>query len=115
MYQNMLVVIDPNQDDQPALRELFIYINGLVAKLKPFCRSRLLIRNDHPALSGRTYRYASGVISQRTAWIHEQAKYYLNAAFPLKLKWSGITVLSKPSFRSDQRRARFGAKNGAPT
>ena len=38
MYQNMLVVIDPNQDDQPALR-LFIYINGLVAKLKPFCRS----------------------------------------------------------------------------
>ena len=34
MYQNMLVVIDPNQDG-----ELFIYINGLVAKLKPFCRS----------------------------------------------------------------------------
>lgn len=39
MYQNMLVVIDPNQDDQPAFGELFIYINGLVAKLKPFCRS----------------------------------------------------------------------------
>lgn len=35
MYQNMLVVIDPNQH----CGELFIYINGLVAKLKPFCRS----------------------------------------------------------------------------
>ncbi|VFT69520.1 universal stress protein E [Escherichia coli] len=40
-----------------------------------------------------------GVISQRTAWIHEQAKYYLMLAFPLKLKWSGITALLKPSFR----------------
>ncbi len=39
MYQNMLVVIDPNQTTNQHCGELFIYINGLVAKLKPFCRS----------------------------------------------------------------------------
>ncbi len=55
-----------------------------------------------------------GVISQRTAWIHEQAKFISMLAFPLKLKWSGITVLSSHHSGSDQRRARFGAKNGAP-
>ncbi len=27
-----------------------------------------------------------GVISQRTAWIHEQAKYYLNAGVPIEIK-----------------------------
>lgn len=37
MYQNMLVVIDPNQDDQPAFGEQFICINGLAAKLKLSC------------------------------------------------------------------------------
>lgn len=37
MYQNMLVVIDPNQDDQPALRRAVICINGLAAKLKLSC------------------------------------------------------------------------------
>lgn len=36
MYQNMLVVIDPNQTINQHYGELFIYINGLVAKLKLF-------------------------------------------------------------------------------
>lgn len=39
MYKNMLVVIDPNQTINQHYGELFICINGLVAKLKPFCRS----------------------------------------------------------------------------
>ena len=38
MYQNMLVVILTRTTNQHC-GELFIYINGLVAKLKPFCRS----------------------------------------------------------------------------
>lgn len=38
MYQNMLVVIDLTRTINRHYGELFIYINGLVAKLKPFCR-----------------------------------------------------------------------------
>lgn len=57
-----------------------------------------------------------GVISQRTAWIHEQAKYYLNAGVPIEIK---VVWHNRPFEAiiqgSDQRRARFGAKNGAPT
>lgn len=37
MYQNMLVVIDPNQDDQPALRRAVYLHHGLAAKLKLSC------------------------------------------------------------------------------
>lgn len=38
-YQNMLVAIDPNQTINPRYGVLCIYINGLVAKSKRFCRS----------------------------------------------------------------------------
>lgn len=39
-YQNMLVAIDPNQDDRSRHYDvLCIYINGLAAKSKRFCRS----------------------------------------------------------------------------
>ncbi len=34
-----------------------------------------------------------GVISQRTAWIVGRQNIISMLAFPLKLKWSGITVL----------------------
>ncbi len=40
-----------------------------------------------------------GVISQRTAWIHEQAKYYLNAGVPIEIKVVWHNRPSKPSFR----------------
>ena len=36
MYQNMLVVIDPNRDDQPALRRAVYLHQRIAAKLKPF-------------------------------------------------------------------------------
>ena len=93
MYQNMLVVIDPNQDDQPALRRAVYLHQRIGGKIKAFLpiydfsyeMTTLLSPDERTAMR-------QGVISQRTAWIHEQA-------FPLKLKWSGITVLSKPSFR----------------
>ncbi len=35
-YQSMLVVIDPNQDDQPALRRAVYLPTGLVDASKPF-------------------------------------------------------------------------------
>lgn len=86
MYQNMLVVIDPNQTINQHYGELFIYINGLVAKLKllpiydfSYEMTTLLSPDERTAMR-------QGVISQRTAWIHEQAKYYLNAGVPIEIK-----------------------------
>jgi universal stress protein E len=40
-YQSMLVVIDPNQDDQPALRRAVYLHQRLVDASKPFCRSMI--------------------------------------------------------------------------
>ncbi len=78
-YQNMLVAIDPNQDDQPALRRA-IYINWIGGKIKAFLpiydfsyeMTTLLSPDERTAMR-------QGVISQRTAWIREQAKYYLGS------------------------------------
>ncbi len=100
MYQNMLVVIDPNQDDQPALRRAVYLHQRIGGKIKAFLpiydfsyeMTTLLSPDERTAMR-------QGVISQRTAWIHEQQNIISMLAFPLKLKWSGITVLSKPSFR----------------
>ena len=36
MYQNMLVVIDPNQDDQPALRRAVYLHQRIGGKIKAF-------------------------------------------------------------------------------
>ena len=96
MYQNMLVVIDPNQDDQPALRRAVYLHQRIGGKIKAFLpiydfsyeMTTLLSPDERTAMR-------QGVISQRTAW----QNIISMLAFPLKLKWSGITVLSKPSFR----------------
>lgn len=37
MYQNMLVVIDPNQDDQPALRRAVYLHQRIGGKIKASC------------------------------------------------------------------------------
>ncbi|MDN4391196.1 universal stress protein UspE, partial [Citrobacter portucalensis] len=36
MYKNMLVVIDPNQDDQPALRRAVYLYQRIGGKIKAF-------------------------------------------------------------------------------
>ncbi len=100
MYQNMLVVIDPNGTTNQHCGELFIYINGLVAKLKPFLpihdfsyeMTTLLSPDERTAM-----RQASSASVQPGSTSRQNIISML--AFPLKLKWSGITVLSKPSFR----------------
>ncbi|WP_233275845.1 universal stress protein, partial [Salmonella enterica] len=76
MYQNMLVVIDPNQDDQPALRRAVYLHQRIGGKIKAFLpiydfsyeMTTLLSPDERTAMR-------QGVISQRTAWIREQAKY----------------------------------------
>ncbi len=42
-YQNMLVVIDPNQDDQPALRRAVYLHQRIGTASKPFCRSMIFL------------------------------------------------------------------------
>ena len=87
MYQNMLVVIEPNQDDQPALRRAVYLHQRIGGKIKAFLpiydfsyeMTTLLSPDERTAMR-------QGVISQRTAWIHEQAKYYLNAGVPIEIK-----------------------------
>ena len=87
MYQNMLVVIDPNQDDQPALRRAVYLHQRIGGKIKAFLpiydfsyeMTTLLSPDERTAMR-------QGVISQRTDWIHEQAKYYLNAGVPIEIK-----------------------------
>ncbi|WP_077709645.1 formate C-acetyltransferase, partial [Escherichia coli] len=81
------VVIDPNQDDQPALRRAVYLHQRIGGKIKAFLpiydfsyeMTTLLSPDERTAMR-------QGVISQRTAWIHEQAKYYLNAGVPIEIK-----------------------------
>lgn len=100
MYQNMLVVIDPNQDDQPALRRAVYLHQRIGGKIKAFLpiydfsyeMTTLLSPDERTAMR-------QGVISQRTAWIREQGNIILKPVSPLKLKWSGTIVPLRPSSR----------------
>ena len=86
-YQKMLVAIDPNQDDQPALRRAVYLHQRIGGKIKAFLpiydfsyeMTTLLSPDERTAMR-------QGVISQRTAWIREQAKYYLEAGVPIDIK-----------------------------
>ena len=83
----MLVAIDPNQDDQPALRRAVYVHQRIGGKIKAFLpiydfsyeMTTLLSPDERTAMR-------QGVISQRTAWIREQAKYYLEAGVPIDIK-----------------------------
>lgn len=86
-YQNMLVAIDPNQDDQPALRRAVYLHQRIGGKIKAFLpiydfsyeMTTLLSPDERTAMR-------KGVISQRAAWIKEQARYYLEAGVPIEIK-----------------------------
>lgn len=100
MYQNMLVVIDPNQDDQPALRRAVYLHQRIGGKIKAFLpiydfsyEMTTLLSPTNVPLCVR----ASSASVQPGSTSRQNIISML--AFPLKLKWSGITVLSKPSFR----------------
>lgn len=115
MYQNMLVVIDPNQDDQPALRRAVYLHQRIGGKIKAFLpiydfsyeMTTLLSPDERTAMR-------QGVISQRTAWIREQAKYYLEAGVPIEIKvvWHNrpFEAIIRGGYR---RQSRSGVENGA--
>ncbi|WP_205956479.1 universal stress protein UspE [Pantoea stewartii] len=86
-YQNILVAIDPQQDDQPALRRA-VYLNQLIGgKIKAFLpiydfsyeMTTLLSPDERTAMR-------QGVISQRSEWIREQAQAYLDAGVDIDIK-----------------------------
>ncbi|OHY20979.1 universal stress protein UspE [Klebsiella pneumoniae] len=86
-YQSMLVVIDPNQDDQPALRRAVYLHQRIGGRIKAFLpiydfsyeMTTLLSPDERTAMR-------QGVIAQRTAWIREQAKFYLESGVPIDVK-----------------------------
>lgn len=86
-YQNMLVAIDPNQDDQPALRRAVYLYQRIGGRIKAFLpiydfsyeMTTLLSPDERTTMR-------QSVISQRTAWIREQARYYLESGVPIEIK-----------------------------
>ncbi len=86
-YQNILVAIDPQQDDQPALRRA-VYLNQRIGgKIKAFLpiydfsyeMTTLLSPDERTSMR-------KGVISQRTEWIRQQAHAYLDAGIDIEIK-----------------------------
>ncbi|AKA37260.1 universal stress protein UspE [Yersinia ruckeri] len=86
-YQNILVAIDPNQDDQPALRRAVYLVQRNGGRIKAFLpiydlsydMTTLLSPDERTAMR-------KGVISQRAAWINEQCRFYIDAGMPIEIK-----------------------------
>ncbi len=86
-YQNILVAIDSQQDDQPALRRA-VYLNqrlgGRITAFLPiydfsYEMTTLLSPDERTTMR-------KGVVSQRTEWIRDQAKAYLDAGVNIDVK-----------------------------
>lgn len=86
-YQNILVAVDPQQDDQPALRRA-VYLNqrlgGRITAFLPiydfsYEMTTLLSPDERTTMR-------KGVVSQRTEWIREQAQSYLDAGVHIEIK-----------------------------
>ncbi|MBP2171528.1 universal stress protein E [Erwinia toletana] len=86
-YQNILVAIDPQQDDQPALRRA-VYLNQRIGgKIKAFLPIYDFSYEMTTLLSpDERTNMRKGVISQRTEWIREQAHAYLEAGVEIEIK-----------------------------
>ena len=86
-YQNILVAIDPQQDDQPALRRA-VYLNQQIGgKIKAFLPIYDFSYEMTTLLSpDERTNMRKGVISQRTEWIREQANAYLEAGVDIEIK-----------------------------
>ena len=86
-YQNILVVIDPQQDDQPALRRA-VYLNqrlgGKITCFLPIYDFSYEVTTLLSPDERSTMR--QGVISQRTEWIRQQAHAYTEAGIPIEIK-----------------------------
>lgn len=86
-YQNLLVAIDPNQDDQPALRRAVYLVQRNGGRIKAFLpiydlsydMTTLLSPEERDAMR-------KGVVNQRAAWVKQQAHYYLEAGIEIEIK-----------------------------
>lgn len=86
-YQNLLVAIDPNQDNQPALRRAVYLVKRHSGRIKAFLpiydfsyeMTTLLSPDERTAMR-------QSVISQRAAWINEQCRFYLEEGVPIEIK-----------------------------
>ncbi|KAA9001898.1 universal stress protein UspE [Affinibrenneria salicis] len=93
-YRNLLVAIDPNQDDQPALRRAVYLVQRLGGRIKAFLpiydfsyeMTTLLAPDERMEMR-------KGVIEQRTEWIAQQCRYYLEAGVQIDIK---VVWHSKP-------------------
>lgn len=86
-YQNILVAIDAQQDDQPALRRA-VYLNQRIGgKIKAFLPIYDFSYEMTTLLSpDERSNMRKGVISQRTEWIRQQAHAYLEAGVDIEIK-----------------------------
>ncbi len=86
-YQNLLVAIDPNQNDQPALRRAVYLVRRNGGRIKAFLpiydfsyeMTTLLSPDERVAMR-------KSVIAQRVAWIKEQCRFYLDENVPIEIK-----------------------------
>ncbi|MDE1474015.1 universal stress protein UspE [Xenorhabdus bovienii] len=91
-YQNLLVAIDPNQDDQPALRRAVYIVQRNGGRIKAFLPIYDLSYEMTTLLSPEERNaMRKGVIGQRIAWIKQQAHYYLESGIDIEIKvvWHG--------------------------
>ena len=86
-YQNVLVAIDAEQDDQPALRRA-VYLNQRIGgKIKAFLPIYDFSYEMTTLLSpDERLTMRQGVIDQRTEWIRQQAQAYINAGVKIEIK-----------------------------
>ncbi|OTA19941.1 universal stress protein F [Xenorhabdus beddingii] len=86
-YQNLLVAIDPNQDDQPALRRAVYIVQRNGGRIKAFLPIYDLSYEMTTLLSPEERNaMRKGVIGQRVAWIKQQAHYYLESGIDIEIK-----------------------------
>ncbi|MBI6547341.1 universal stress protein UspE [Xenorhabdus lircayensis] len=86
-YQNLLVAIDPNQDEQPALRRAVYIVQRNGGRIKAFLPIYDLSYEMTTLLSPKERNaMRKGVIGQRVAWIKQQAHYYLESGIDIEIK-----------------------------
>jgi len=86
-YQNLLVAIDPGQDDQPALRRAAYLVKRNGGRIKAFLSiydfsyemTTLLSPDERTAMR-------QGLINERVAWIAEQAHHYIESGIAIEIK-----------------------------
>ncbi|MDF7680852.1 universal stress protein UspE [Enterobacteriaceae bacterium ESL0689] len=86
-YQNMLVVIDPSQNDQPALQRAVYLHQQVGGRIKAF----LPIHDfacEMPNLLSPDERTAmqQNAIHQRSNWVQEQARCYIESGIAVDIK-----------------------------